>query len=108
MSKKIQVTEIVEPCGTCGSTNPHCCRQPFQLLEIYTDRDPLSVTSLGFFDTLEDAKKHLEDFLMEEVAQDPEGKVSDYFDIKKEGGTVYMSNSSEDFEWHIIQTKQQQ
>ena len=99
---------IVEACHECGSTNPHCCKQPIQLLEVYTDRDPLVVTSLGFFDTYELAKEHLEDFLRVEVIQDEKGKLEDYFQITVNEDTdtpkviaTYVSDGG-DFEWHII------
>jgi len=103
-SKKL----IIEPCHECGSTNPHCCLKHIQVLEVYTDRDPLVVTSMGFYDTYEDAKKELEAFLCEEVIMGDYEKLSDHFQITVNEDTdtpkvlaTYVSDGG-DFEWHII------
>lgn len=75
----------------------------YQLLEIYTESTPcLSVTSLGFFTTVDEARINLEDFLREEVLHVEEGEhcdLTDEFIIYKDK-TVYV-NGDGSFEWHI-------
>ena len=84
-------------------------QQSVQLLEIYTEGmgDHLNVTSLGFFPTVKEARKHLEDFLRVEVLQDDIGtaKIEDEFIIKQHR-TIYI-NDDGSFEWHIIKPKVQ-